>query len=232
MPEWASATLKWLAALLGMALIVVVAVPRALDELSQAITFGDEGLLGEADSPLDADPIGGEQAAAAVISVRDGEVAALGAESLTLGADEDVAVLLFEPVPTDPACLIEVALQVPLLEAAGQPGMRVLPADSAALAGLQEGEAVPPEAALDSDERASGGPGEDADVLRWTVTGPFAASAAAAGPEAPAALSVALQRGAEGSVTIGTLPDDPEAGPLLTWSAVADCPGVEEPPDA
>jgi hypothetical protein len=43
MPDWVRTLLKWTAAIALMGAIVVYAVPRALDELTQAVSFGTNG---------------------------------------------------------------------------------------------------------------------------------------------------------------------------------------------
>jgi hypothetical protein len=239
MPSWAWAALKWGGVVGAMVLVLVLVPPMLLDTLSDAITFGgeEEGSFLEEEleptPPPEPDPEHGEQQATAMVGVRAAAVQTAVAETLTLaeaGADE--LLVAFDPLPFDPACLIEIDLEINLVEATGQTEIHVRPARVADLAAFNEGEPLPADSAVSAGDPAraltTGAPGG----LRWNVTGPYAIAAREAEPGADVVLSVFLPDDTDLAVTFATGVENPDRLPRLQWTAVADCPGSDTvPPD-
>jgi hypothetical protein len=231
MPEWVRTLLKWTSALVAMGLVVVLAVPRVLDELSQAVSFDMNGDgIAPLTTPTPADPeelptISGELSAVAVASVRDQVVTGREPGTVTVGPEHaDEVLLAFEPVPADPACIMEIELVIPLLEAPGRPETLVQPAAVGDFSALDEGQPLPGGTILESDEPVTGVPGEGAERLRYIATAPHAIATREAGAESLVVLSLSLVPDADGSVTVGTPTGEDERRPVITWTAVEDCP--------
>lgn len=235
MPDWAVATLKWVGAIVGMVLVVAIAVPRALDELSQAITFDDGGLISPETPEATLTPVpeeeeataSGEERAHTAIGSRNALVQAVGGELVSLGADgPDELLVAFDPLPADPACLTRVEFEVQLVES-DETDVLVRPARVADLATLEEGDPLPADASVDGGEPSraitSGAPGR----LRWNVTIPYSIAAREAEPGTNVVLSVFLPPDSEAISTFATGIDNPDAAPSLAWTAVAGCADLE-----
>ncbi len=234
MPGWAWTTLKWVLALSGMVLVVVIAVPMAVNELSQAISFDDgddpDGVIQPSPDPDEAEPdtTGGEARSVAMAGVRDGVVQTADTATLTLapGGAEEVLVA-FDALPTDPACLLRVELEMQLVES-GETEVHIRPARVADLRALAEGEPLPADAAIDGGRpgRAftSGAPGR----LRWHATAPYSIAAREAEAGADVVLSVYLPDGADVETTFATGLEEEEHTASLAWTAVEGCQELDD----
>jgi hypothetical protein len=238
MPVWAWTAIKWTLAVAGMGVVVVVAIPRALDALSHAVSFDMDRPAATAESPTpvaEPDTVGGETAASASASVRAAVVDDVGPDTVTLGGDgADELLITFEAVPTDPACLTQAQLEVAVSDASGSPEVRVRPARVADLTDLSAGDPLPADVALDPGDPVSANLEDDPDVLRWTVTAVYSIAAREAASDANVVLSLALDPESGGSVTVRSATGDVEHPPRLTWTAVEGCPGFDDeaPQDA
>jgi hypothetical protein len=233
MPAWAWAALKWIGVVGAMLLVLVIVPPMLLDTLSDTITFGGEEdpFLEEGIEPSptpEPEPEGGTQQATAMVGVRNAVVQTAVAETLTLSVEAAEELLVaFDPLPFDPACLIDIDLEINLLETTGATEIHVRPARVDDLAAFAQGDPLPADAAVSAGDPAraltTGPPG----TLRWTVTGPYAIAAREAEPGADIVLAVFLPDDAEVAVTFATGLEDPDRLPRLRWTAVADCPGFD-----
>ena len=238
MPVWARTALKWAVALTGMGLVVAIAVPRALDALSHAISFDMDRPSATAPTPTpvqEPETTGGESAATAAASVRGAVVADVAPEVVTLGGGgADEVLFAFEPVPTDPACLTQAQLEVTVGDSSGAPEVRVSPARVADLTALGVGDPLPADVALDPGDPVAASLEDDPDALRWTVTAVYSIAVREAMADTNVVLSLTLAPESEGTVTLVSATGDAEQAPRLTWTAVEGCPGFEEgaPQDA
>lgn len=231
-------TARWFVALGASVLVVLVAVPLALDALSASLVFGDgDDEAGDPDvgPPVDdgstpAEPAGqvptgpvadGESPPDADLVVRDGVVRQAATNRLMLGEAGDVAVTVFPLVEGDPGCVAVVELEMQLEEADATEvavyasSVHTIPTD---------GDEIDP--LLDGTVRAlaftDGTPGR----LRWDVTEVYRAWAT--GQLAPAGTPFAV---------VVAPPEEPaeltfyarEAGartaPALVWEGEAGCGG-------
>lgn len=232
MPEWAQAVLRWTVALVGMALVVWIAIPRALEALSHSISFdmnGGGAAPETTPSPAEEpETTSGEATATASASVSESVLNELAPAVTTLSADTvDELLLAFEPVPTDPACLTEAHLEVAVSDPSGEPSIQVQPARVADLEALEVGEPLPPDVGIDAGDPAAATADPDAETLEFTVTAVYSIAAREAQPDADVVLSLALAPGSEGAVTLVSATGDAEGAPRLTWTAVAGCPDLE-----
>ena len=234
MPGWAWTTLKWVLALSGMLLVVVIAVPMAVNELSQAISFDDgddaDGVIQPSPEPDedDLETTGGEARSVAMAGVRDGVVHTTDTATLTLSPAGAAEVLVaFDALPADPACLLRVELEMQLVES-GETEVHIRPARVADLRALAQGEPLPADAAVDGGApgRAftSGAPGR----LRWHATTAYSIAAREAEADADVVLSVYLPNGADVETTFATGLEQEEHTASLIWTAVEGCQELDD----
>ena len=229
MPEWARSVLKWTVAVAAMVLVVVIAVPRIFDELSEAVTFGEQEPELDAELTPEAGETFTEEAhATGSVRVREGTVANVGLHTSSLPPQHDI-LLAFEPPPADPACLSEVQLEVVLDEVSGEPEVLARPAFIESFEALAVEEPLPADAILDTDAPATGQAAPDSETLRWTVTDPYAVSAREAPADGSVVLALSLAPDSEGELTIGTAAGPAEVAPTIIYTILEDCPDADEP---
>ena len=226
MPGWPQTVLKWLAAVLGMALVVVLAVPRILDELSEAVTFGEgeENLFdGEAvPDPEDPETTTGRGVTTGSVRVVDSVVANVGLGTSGLTGHGESVLMAFEPLPTDPACLEAVDLEVEVDEFTGEPEVMLQPAQLENFEALEQGDALAADALIEVDSPASlqlTEPGGE----RWTATDAYRLAVRQSPDETVVVLALSLAPDAEGDVMFVTSPGA-ETAPALSYTALEDCP--------
>lgn len=239
LPPWAVSALKWAGALLALLLLFNYAVPKAWDQLQGAVSV-DTGDDDEGDDLPAADAAStepdaleeGEIIASTDIATRNGTIRGRTAEMITLGADEAEQLLLgFEPVPSDPACLTQVLLEVLLQESASDTALLVRPATLSNIAELEDGQALPPDAVIEGSTPARAqAAGGSAGWLRWDITGPYLLSHRTAPPEGPIVLSVSHPEDddPERAVVLATTDGPEETHARLHWTAVEECSDLGE----
>jgi hypothetical protein len=227
MPAWAVSVLKWSAALLALVLLVVFAVPRLIDEVQGAVSLStgeEEDLLPSAD-PADTEPESleeGEVVAVSDLGVSRGTIVGRAAATIELGGAADEILVAFDAIPADTACLTEVVLEAYLVETTGT-DVLLLPA-ATDLPGLEDGQALPPDAIISGRDPVPAVAGEGtAGWLRWDATGPYTLAARSAGETLPVVLALTTPEEGIGTATFGTTDSPEEWSPRLIWAAVEGC---------
>jgi hypothetical protein len=236
MSELARTALKWTVAVVGLVLIVVFAVPRAISELQQAIVL-DTG--DDPDELPDIDPGSTEPpaietglvTAIADLADRNGTIQQVATETIALGTDAGSQMLVaFPPVPADTACLTEVLLEVLLLEATPT-DILVRPARLRDVDALTVGGALPGDVVIGGTEPAAAVTDGSSGWLRWNVTGQYTLAARESIGDA-VVLSIVLPdaEDEEREITLGSVVAGEDSAARLTWSAVEGCTGVGDVP--
>lgn len=235
MPSWALTVVRWTAAVVGMVLVVVVAVPMAIDQLQQAVVVGDDEEEATDTRPAGPPPVDtGVEAAVAVAGVRNAVLREIGDDVILLSPDaSDEMLMAFPILPPDPACLTSVGLEVGLVESV-ETDLFVRPASVSALPERENGESLPPDAFVDITTPAgaftSGAPGR----LQWDVTDAYALAVRSSADGETVALRVGVppDEDPERFTALHSGANVEEQRPTLAWTAVAGCDelGVE-PPD-
>lgn len=231
-------TARWFVALGVCVIVVLVAVPMAIDALSASLVFGDQAGDDPAEEDPDdgaddqenaVDPVGevptgpvsdGQAAADHDFVVRDGVVAQATSQSLRLREEGDAVVAVFPLVDGDPACVALAELEMQLEEA---DATEIAVYASTVLRALDDGEEVG-DAHLDGTARAlavtDGTPGR----LRWDVTDLYRAWATGelAPAGSPLAILVAPPDGGADLTFSSTEAGLPEA-PALVWEGETGC---------
>lgn len=231
-------TVRWLVALGVCLLVVVIAVPLAIDALTASLVFGDgddeegeeadtpssDGEGGDSTEPPGEAPTGpvtdGDSAPEADFVVRDGVVQQSSADSLSLRQEGDVVVAVFPLVQGDPSCVALAELEMQLEQA--DPTELGIYASSVH-APLVDGDEVD-DPRLDGTVRAlaftDGTPGR----LRWDVTDLYRAWAS--GDLAPAgtpfAVAITPPETAP-DVTFSSAEAASSDAPALVWEGTAGC---------
>jgi hypothetical protein len=231
MPEWPQTVLKWLAAVLGMALVVVLAVPRVLNELSEAVTFGEgEDDLLEVETPPDADDPAtttGRGGSTGSVRAVDSVVANVGLGTSGLTGQGQTILIEFERLPTDPACLEAVDLRLTVDELVGEPEVVLQPAQIDDFPTLEQGDALPADALIEVDAPARLQVAE-LGYARWSATDAYTLSAREMGADAGIVLALSFGAEAEGEVMFVTSPGAADDSPVLNYTALEDCPEAME----
>lgn len=228
--------LRWLIVLGVCAVVVLVAVPLAIDSLSRSVVLGDA--VGDAEDGEDTEepdsdgastPTGevasgpvtaGDAAPDADFVVRGGVVDDSAASSLALSAEGDELVAVFPLIDGDPGCVATAELAFQLEEAdATEVGVyaahtTAVPDDGDEVGDLRRDDTLHAVALTD------GTPGR----LRWDVTNLYRswASADLAPPGTPFAVVVtALDPAAE--VTFASSEAGADSAPLLEWDGEPGC---------
>lgn len=252
MPPWLSATLKWVATLTAMALVVGWATPRAMEALSESVTM-DLGFITDDlddEEPLDPEADGveeeqfetGEVRAIFDLSIRDDVVRATEGVQMPLGTGPGDELLVAFPDPeTDPVCLTELQLTIEVIEAPQELDAVARPA---AVPGVQE---LVPEApapgdrtpeATESGGTVAGG-AATFDVLSSASTFQRLATEANGGVWLVSLRTADLEPNEEGvvpDVVVVAAEAGGDGGPLLEWETEPNClgepsDGDEEPAD-
>lgn len=234
-------TARWFVAIGVCVIVVLVAVPMAIDALSASLVFGDQAgdAPGEEDpssvdggaddtdnavGPAGEVPTGpvsdGQAAGDHDFVVREGVVAQATSQSLRLRQEGDAVVAVFPLVDGDPACVALAELEMQLEEA---DATEIAVYASTVRRPLDDGEEVG-DAHLDGMARAlavtDGTPGR----LRWDVTDLYRAWAAGelAPAGSPLAILVAPPDGGADLTFSSTEAGLPEA-PALVWEGETGC---------
>lgn len=234
-------TARWFLAIGVSLLVVIVAVPLAIDSLSASLVFGegDESEAGE-DPPAesgDEEPDGspgqvptgsvtdGDAAPDADFVVRGGVVRQSSSETLEVSDMGDAVVALFPLIEGAPACVALAELEL-TLEAAD--ATEVVVYASSVHAALGNGDEVD-DARLDATPRAiavtDGTPGR----LRWDVTDVYRAWASGelAPPGTPFAIVLAPPVAeAVAQLTFSSSEAGPPDAPALLWEGDPECDGT------
>lgn len=234
-------TARWFLAIGVSLLVVVVAVPLAIDSLSASLVFGEgDDPDAEEEPPADAGdgapegtpgqvPTGsvtdGEAPPEADFVVRGGVVRQSSSETLGIRDMGDAVVALFPLIDGAPACVALAELEL-TLEAAD--ATEVVVYASSVRAPLGNGDEVD-DARLDTTPRAlavtDGTPGR----LRWDVTDVYRAWASGelAPPGTPFAIVVAPPVAeAVAQLTFSSSEAGPPDAPALLWEGDPECDGT------
>jgi hypothetical protein len=239
MPAWGWTILKWTVALAAMAVVVYVSAPLVMEQVRGAISFGgdDDTLVDPivTEEPESTPTRETEEATAralVAVGARSGIVEDPAAPEVTVGPGAaDELLIAFEPLPTDPACLTGVVLQVQLLEStetsvyvqpARVPDLRAIDSGGSLPANWQVGDVEP------SRAFTTGAPGG----LRWDVQEAYSLAAREAQPGTNVVLSITTPPGDPDRATLfATGADLEERLPFIEWAAIAGCDGLGTPGD-
>lgn len=228
-PQWVIGLVKWAAMLLFLAIVVALALPRAIEAMTASIDFGTSDDA-EAEATPTADPgppplTTGDGPALADIGVQGGTVRDVATEVLTLGpALSDQVLIAFEPIPLDPACLTDVLLSVFLVESVPTQ-VYAAPAQLLDINTLADGDPLPADALFSGQQVTAitnGSPG----FLQWNVTEEYTLAARnAEGGEVILALTSQIPEDptAQGNTTLAAVDGLEQQRATLTWSAVRGC---------
>lgn len=224
MPGWLTATLRWIIAI-GVAVgLFLLLGPVVVEEVRDAVGVdrGEEELP-ETKPAVGPPPLkAGRVEAIANVGVSVGVAEQLSTRTVTVGPrGVDTLLLGFEPVPTDPACLSGVALEVFLHEGVETP-VHAFPARIDDLRELTDGEPLPANYLLDRTDPGAAYTTGVGGWLRFKVRGPYQLAARAAADDAPVVLAIRLPKSAESDagVVLSTIEDRPAR---LRWAAVEGC---------
>lgn len=229
MPGWLAAMLRWTIAVgVGVAAFVVLG-PLVVDRLGDAVGFGDDAELPELEQAVGPPPLrAGSAEATANAGTSLGAIETLQGPLVSVGAaGVDTLLLGFQPLPTDPACLVGVALEVHLHQGV-ETSVHTLPARVDDLGELASGHALPADYLLTRTNPSTAYTTGAGGWLRFQVRGAYQLAARAAAPGSPVVLAVQLpaDAGNQDVVTFSTLAHRPAR---LRWAAVQGC---DEPPAA
>lgn len=223
MPQWLTATLRWVLAV-GLAVWAFVAIgPMVVEQLGDAVGWDREVReLPEVGQAVGPPPlIAGRTEAVANVGSSLGTVQTLSGPTVSVGSSLDTLLVGFEAIPQDPACLAGVALEIRLIESV-ETGVHVMPARVDGLTELEDGQGLPANHLLDRSNPAgaytTGAPG----WLRFDVRGPYQLAARATADDELVVLAVRLpeETDVDGAATFATVDDAP---PRLRWAAIEGC---------
>lgn len=224
MPGWLASTLRWaIAVAVAMGLFLALG-PLVLEQIRDAVGVDrSEEELPETDPAVGPPPLeAGRVQAVANVGVSRGTVESLSSPTVTVGPRGVETLLIgFESVPTDPACLSGVALEIFLHEGV-ETSVHALPARVDNLRDLTAGEPLPANYLLDRTDPGTAYTTGAGGWLRFQVRGPYQLAARAAPEDAPVALAIRLPNDtdADDGVAFSTLEDRPAR---LRWAAVEGC---------
>lgn len=224
MPGWLTATLRWVIAIAVAVGLFVTLGPLVVEQIGDAVGVNrGEEELPEVETAVGPPPLeAGRVRAVADAAVSLGVVQQLSTRTVNVGPGGMETVLFgFEPVPSDPACLSGVALEV-FLHGGVETSVHALPARVDDLRELDDGEPLPANYLLDRTDPGTAYTTGAGGWLRFQVRGPYQLAARAAGEDAPVVLAVRLPNNAEpgDTVTLSTIDDRPAR---LRWAAVEGC---------
>lgn len=224
MPGWLAATLRWVIAIAVAVGLFVTLGPLVVDQVGDAVGIGrGEEELPEIETAVGPPPLeAGRVEAVANAAVSLGTVRQLSTRTVNVGPGGLETLLLgFEPVPSDPACLSGVALEV-FLHDGVETSVHALPARVDDLRELDDGEPLPANYLLDRTDPGTAYTTGAGGWLRFQVRGAYQLAARAAAEDAPVVLAVRLPTEAEpgDSITLSTIEDRPAR---LRWAAVEGC---------
>lgn len=224
MPGWLTATLRWAIALAVAVGLFLTLGPLVIQQIGDAVGVdrGEEDLP-EIETTVGPPPLkAGRVRAVADAAVSLGAVQQLSTRTVSVGPGGKETLLFgFEPVPSDPACLSGVALEV-FLHGGVETSVHALPARVDDLREIDDGEPLPANYLLDRTEPGTAYTTGAGGWLRFQVRGAYQLAARAAGEDAPVVLAVRLPNNAEpgDTVTLSTIDDRPAR---LRWAAVEGC---------
>lgn len=221
MPGWLTATLRWIIALVVAAGVFVMLGPLVVEQLREAVGFDrEEDELPDAGPEVGPPPLeAGRAEATADMGVSVGTAEPLEGAAVSVGSTGVETLLLgFEALPTDPACLAGVALEVLLLDGV-ETSVHALPARVEDLEGLDHGEPLPANHLLDRTNPSTAYTTGASGWLRFDVRSPYQLAARAADGDL-VVLAVTLPEEAEGAVTFSTVDDRPAR---LRWAKIEGC---------
>jgi hypothetical protein len=221
MPGWLTATLRWIIALAVAAGVFVVLGPLVVEQLREAVGFDhDEEELPEAGPEVGPRPLeAGRTEAVAEMGVSVGAARPLDGATVSVGSTGVETLLLgFEALPTDPACLAGVALEVHLLDGV-ETAVHTLPARVADLTELTPGDPLPANHLLDRTNPSSAYTTGASGWLRFDVRSAYQLAARAADGDL-VVLAVTIPEATDGSVTFSTIDDRPAR---LRWAKIEGC---------
>lgn len=228
--------LRWLVVLAACGVVVVLAVPAALDALGSSIRINEGDSEGDAaepesdppaDTPAPERPTGpvtdGRAVATADFAVSEGVVRDSDSPRLSAtGRSGEGIVVAFELIDGDPACVESLELAADLVEATPTD----IPVYASAVtdpAQLADGDDVG-ELTLDDEVRAraitDGTPGR----LAWDLTGLYAAWTDGLTPPGTPLVLVLRPQTEDARIVVGSVDADDSAGPRLSWTGQEGCP--------
>jgi hypothetical protein len=228
-------TLKWSGAVLALLMLVTYAVPRAIEQLQQSVSFSagiNDDDLPDAEG-ADTEPeqvIEGVVAATTDFATRNGTVEGRASGVIEIGSDAAEQMIVgFDAIAQDTACLLDVFLEVFLVESTDAE-LLVLPGTLLDARTFEDGQPLPANAVISDSAPAIAAAAEGtAGWLRWDVSAPYRLAARSANTGAPVVLAIShaeVPPGVALATTLGTTDSEDELDPRLVWSAVGGCEGT------
>lgn len=241
-PPWMLSTMKWSGAVLALLLLVSYAVPRAIGQLQQSISFSagiEEDDLPDAEA-ADTEPqevLEGQVEAVTDFASANGTVQGIAAPLIEIGDGADQIIIGFDAIGQDTACLLDVFLEVFMVDSTDTE-LLVLPGALLDATAVEDGQALTANAIIeDSAPARAVATAGTSGWLRWDVSSQYRLAARSANPGAPVVLAVRHPDEGdevERTTTFGTTDNQQENwSPRLRWSAVGGCEGTgRAAPDA
>jgi hypothetical protein len=223
MPQWLAATLRWTVTLaVGVGAFVMLG-PLVLQNLGDAVGFGQQQELPELEQAAGPPPLRAGRAEATITAGTSlGAIETLEGPIVSVGqVGVDTLLIGFEPLPTDPACLVGAALEVHLQQGVETP-VHVLPARVDNLGDLGDGHPLAADYLLTRRNPSTAYTTGAGGWLRFQVRGTYQLAARAATAGSPVVFAVRLppEAGDQDLVTFSTVA---HRAPRLRWSAVDSC---------